>query len=225
MTDMLKLANCCKCGAKYRQNSHQQHYCSDACRLAKVCVRCGNEYLAGSNRNQFCSEACRFGEKACQQCGARFIPSKNSRGAYCSQPCFFAMRQALRKRACVHCGGEFFARNPATVQRFCGHSCARKAKAHAGWKRLPEGATSQEASGYVQVKVDGKWIPQHRHVVEQQLGRKLYPYERVHHINGVRSDNSIDNLELWTIQHPCGVRVKDLKDHHCPGCRCFEKRE
>jgi len=53
------------------------------------------------------------------------------------------------------------------------------------------------------------YIREHRYAMQQMLGRPLLKQEQPHHINGVRSDNRPENLELWSTSHPAGQRVAD----------------
>jgi hypothetical protein len=69
---------------------------------------------------------------------------------------------------------------------------------------------SKNAHGYMAAKANKKIILQHRAIWEAHNGRKLQRFENIHHKNGIRHDNRIENLELWTKTQPCGQRPEDL---------------
>lgn len=84
-------------------------------------------------------------------------------------------------------------------------------------KHLARFSDVTDDQGYVQVLAPShpnarksKRVPQHRLVMSEFLGRPLSKSENVHHKNGDRSDNRIENLELWVTTQPAGQRPSDL---------------
>jgi hypothetical protein len=85
----------------------------------------------------------------------------------------------------------------------------------ARWKRhgdptfVTQRTNNPSPDGYIRIMVNQKGMVQHRYIMEQHLGRPLLKEENVHHINGNRSDNRIENLELWNTRQPKGQRIPD----------------
>ena len=65
----------------------------------------------------------------------------------------------------------------------------------------------------------GGYIPQHRLIMSEFLGRPLKPNEEVHHKNENEKDNRLENLELLTTaEHTTLHNLKDMSDWLCSIC-------
>lgn len=115
------------------------------------------------------------------------------------------------------CGKAFIRRVSPTGRngpaRYCSRTCSnqlapndkrfRQGPDHPNWQG---GRSVSSRDGYVLVKEPGgKYQLEHRKVMEEHLGRELLSTETVHHKNGIRDDNRIENLQLFSSRHVRGA--------------------
>lgn len=131
--------------------------------------------------------------KVCAQC-SRELPPAHPR----------KLCNTCRKKDVCACG------NP---KQKCSQTCPACSTSKGNWK----GGRTYHKAGYVMVHCPGHprtratsaYVFEHILVMEAHLGRYLEKDENVHHINGVKNDNSLGNLELWVRPQPSGIRASD----------------
>jgi len=150
---------------------------------------------------------------------------------YCSRACGGIGRRRNEGKPCVVCGKPVpvkwvdssspnrTARTVGGRNSICSPECRSifKRRELERLKPLEQRTVSRTPgrNGYVRLifprtaESDSYEIFEHRHVMEQHIGRPLHREETVRHINGVKSDNRIENLELFSSRHGPGQRVAD----------------
>lgn len=170
---------------------------------AKACRRCGTSFQPTATCNLYCSERCKKQKPyVCVECGETFwsrVSGLRKVEMYWGSPiCSPACRAESRRKFLTH-------RQSAHLQNSDLAGTERVA-AEAAIRRI-------DTQGYARVMVPPDypgaykhgWMPEHRYVMEQSIGRHLYPDETVHHINGDRADNRVENLQLRRGRHGNGV--------------------
>jgi endogenous inhibitor of DNA gyrase (YacG/DUF329 family) len=193
-------------------------------RVKVECFNCGKEiekYARQVRQNKtgrfFCSKKCehevgakprRGIEKPCLNCGEVMYLHRGTaeRRKFCSKACHNeAQTKPKVERTCEVCGEQFWLK-PSQAEHLTGRFCSRACESTSRIKRpLDRQHNGRPAvidnSGYVRVSepdhpkaMNGGWVFEHRLVAEQHLGRTLEPDEHVHHVNGDKLDNRLENL-------------------------------
>jgi hypothetical protein len=206
---------CGECGDSL--NNCQKKYCSHACKNKAL------GKLKAKTKPIF----------KCKNCETEFtlLPSeaKRGRGTFCSRKCSGEWRKNNPDtekywtiRVCENCDKTFVVSNSSirkgsSTGRFCSMSCTHEFRRNVeGFfgKNKPHSkpGSFKTPDGYLNIYDPGrgKTVKEHRIVVEKHLGRKLNTWERIHHKNGIRDDNNIENLEIVINAHFSGVRLKDV---------------
>lgn len=128
--------------------------------------------------------------------------------------------------ACSYCGKEFRSfpcyekRN--RKNRFCSKQCEADFKSLHNTRDSWRGGCLSKSTGYIYIRIDGKYVAEHTLVMEKKIGRRLFPDEVVHHINGIKTDNRPENLMLMTnVDHVKLHKKKPPK--HCLCCGEIKK--
>lgn len=81
---------------------------------------------------------------------------------------------------------------------------------HHSWK-----GGKRKSDGYVQIKKPNHpkadssgYVYEHRYLVERELGRYLNSDEHIHHVNGIKDDNRLENLQVVTPSEHVRIHAK-----------------
>ena len=191
---------------------------------AKTCQKCGATYYNKHKTSRFCSPECQHKAQIiprtpCPVCGKM---TESAGRKYCSVECQHkaAAVPRLKKRQCEQCGKEF--QPYEAVLRFCSRRCAST------WSGLQRRKAHTNVYGYRMLYRPGHpmasrqgYIMEHRLVMSEAIGRMLTGSEVVHHVNGNKADNRLENLVVMSnAQHsrlPKGERKTLVCCPHCGG--------
>lgn len=171
----------------------------------KICTTCNIKFIPKSSPKQkYCSKKCFYvnqkGRTAWNK-GAVGPPSpfKGIKNRY-SEETIFKIRNSKTRHTFKKGYTPWNKGKNLSKETRKKMSESRTGEKHPNWK----GGKQFDKRGYVYLMkkdhpscVNGKYIAEHRYVMEQHVGRLLTKEEVVHHINGIVDDNCIENLKLF----------------------------
>lgn len=164
---------------------------------------------------------------SCQYCGKSFEKVKSQAKQYRKSFCcrehkyLWARANLINKLelSCSNCGVVFRRRHDAKIGRntFCSRKC--QYELHRGENStFYKGGRYKNDKGYVLVlatdhprKVAGQYVYEHVLKTEKHLGRYLEKNEHIHHINGIKDDNRLENLQIVTPQEHMKIHATKTK--------------
>lgn len=130
------------------------------------------------------------------------------------------------QKKCDNCGNMFNTykcyEKRERKHRFCCKQCEAEYKNYNNTPAYWKGGHISKSTGYKYVRYNGKQIEEHRLVMMKHLGRDLTTDEKIHHINGNKLDNRIENLIVVTNSEHGKIHGK-LREHITNCKRCGKK--
>lgn len=134
-----------------------------------------------------------------------------------ARPCTHSARTdshtTYRFERCAECENYFTRPLCWPSAKFCSKLCANRTRHKAKGAAHPGFKHGIGPKGYRRITTpDGRRMDEHRYVMEQKLGRRLLRHETVHHIDGNKTNNDAENLQLRVGMHGHGV------EYSCGDC-------